>query len=226
MNCADVLTLSPLYLAGQLDTSRATEIQKHLERCPTCANSIAENAEFDARLRVALLADVPNTDSLNRHIRQKIARARWISPAAGIAAALLIAWLGYGVWSKVRVSRLYTDAAVDHRREVIDHQPRTWVTGRGAIDVLAQRQGLPPSMLARLALDGYRLERGKLCRLAGLVYLHLVYSKGSGEISLFLRLSGGDPVPKNLRSADEGQEHLASVKTDWLAAVVVTDQSS
>jgi anti-sigma factor RsiW len=226
MICGDIVTLSPLYLAGQLDPCRATEIRTHLERCATCAHFIATQVEFDARLREALLAEDPDTDALNRHIRQKIARARWIKPAAGIAAALLIAWLGYGAWSKVRVSRLYADAAVDHRREVVDHQPRMWITGREGIDSLVQRQGLPPSMLARLALDGYRLERGKLCRLAGLVYLHLVYSKGSSEVSVFLRLPGGDPVPKNLRSADEGQEHLASVKTDRLAAVVVTEQST
>ena len=52
-----------------------------------------------------------------------------------------------------------------------------------------------------------------------------MYSNGSGEVSVFLRHPAGDPVPKPVRSADRGAEHLASVKTDLVAAVVVTDQS-
>jgi anti-sigma factor RsiW len=225
MNCDDVVGLSPLYLAGQLDRSRALEIRKHLERCATCASLIADQAGFDARLREAVLAEDLDTDSVNRRIRQKISGSRRILAGAGIAAAVLVALLGYAVWSNARVSRLYADAAVDHRREVIDHQPRTWVTDRAAIAFLAQRQGLPASTPARVAFAGYRLERGKLCRLAGLVYLHLVYSNGSSEVSVFLRQPAGEPIPKPIRSADRGEEHLASVKTDSVAAVVVTDQS-
>lgn len=225
VNCHDVVALSPLYLAGQLDPSRAFEIRKHLERCATCASSIADQAGFDARLREAVLAENLDTDSVDRRIRQKIAGPRRTRAGVGIAAAVLIALLAYAGWSNARVSRLYTDAAVDHRREVIDHQPRTWVTDGAAIAVLAQRQGLPASTPERVAFAGYRLERGKLCRLAGLVYLHLVYSNGSGEVSVFLRHPRGEPVPKSVRSADRGEEHLASVKTDLVAAVVVTDQS-
>lgn len=184
-----------------------------------------DEAGFDARLREAVLAENLDTDSVNSRIREKIAGQRRVRAGIGIAAAVLIALLGYAVWSNVRVSRLYADAAIDHRREVIDHQPRTWVTDRAAIALLAQRQGLPASTPARVAFAGYRLERGKLCRLAGSIYLHLVYSNGSAEVSVFLRHPAGEPVPKAVRSADRGEEHLASVKTDLAAAVVVTDQS-
>jgi hypothetical protein len=184
-----------------------------------------DQAGFDARLREAVLAEEVDTDSVNRRIRQKIRGPRRIMAGAGIAAAVLIALLGYVVWSNARVSRLYADAAVDHRREVIDNQPRAWVTDPAAIAGLALRQGLPASTPAHIAMAGYRLERGKLCRLAGLVYLHLVYSNDSGEVSVFLGQPAGEPVPKPVRSADRGEEHLASVKTDLLAAVVVTDQS-
>ncbi len=226
MNCADVVTLSPLYLAGELDPSRAAEFQTHLETCPACARAIASQTELDARLREAVLAQDPDPASVNRRIRMRIAHPRWIIRAAGIAAALLLASLGYTVWSNGRVSQLYSDAALDHRREVIDHKQRTWATDRAAIDGLAQRHGLSASVLARLAFPGYRLDRGKLCRLAGRVYLHLVYSNGSSEFSVFLRQPSGEPVPNTLQSADRGEEHLASAKTDILAAVVVTDQST
>jgi len=226
VNCGDVVTLSALYLAGELDPSRAAEIRKHLETCAVCAHSFAKQAELDARLRDSLLAENQDTEALDRRIRQKIARPRMVRTAAGIAAMLLIALLGYQAWSNARVSRLYADAAVDHHREVVDRQPRSWVTGREAIDALVQRQLLPPSTLSRFASAGYRLERAKLCRLAGRIYLHLVYSNGGGEVSVFLRRPGGDPVPDTLRSTNRGEEYLASVKTDLVAAVVVTDQSS
>ena len=40
---------------------------------------------------------------------------------------------------------------------------------------------------APAAIAGYHMEHAKLCRLNGRIFLHVVYSDGSREFSLFLR---------------------------------------
>lgn len=86
-----------------------------------------------------------------------------------------------------------------------------------------------------LAPVGYRLEHGKLCRLDGRPFLHLVYTNGANEVSVFLR-PWDDPEPSQgtametvnnsvLYTVDIGPEHLSFFQTRQLTAVVVSDQS-
>jgi hypothetical protein len=252
MNCPDIVSLSPLYLSGELDAARAKEFQAHLVGCVSCCRELGLQAELDARLRNHIFAADVNSDNfaLDRRIRASLAtleterqvptihasaswRSRWLWAAASVAAALLIATLSYRILQSRQVAPICTDAALDHQHEVIDQQPRGWLSDRAAIDALAQRRGVPLAAVAALTDPEHRHERGKLCRLDGRVFLHLVFTDGTREFSVFLgpnyngRIQG--PVRESvngkwLYSADLGAEHLASFQTDRLTAVVVTDQ--
>ena len=77
--------------------------------------------------------------------------------------------------------------------------------------------------VAALAPPGFRLEHAKMCGIDGKPALHLVYTDGRQEVSMFLRaLSGSD---KTLRTISLGSEHLAGFRTDRLEAVVVSSKT-
>jgi hypothetical protein len=195
---------------------------------------------MDTQLRDAILAEPIDTTALDGHIRKQIAveenrrrihRGKWIA-AAGIAALLAIAVGGYWFFPNRGAAAMCADAARDHRAEVIEHQPRNWRTDAGAIGALAAPRGLSAAAAEALAPMGYRLERGKLCRLGGRVFLHLVYSNGVREFSLYLRdsLPSEDflGTPRRAMAGlnlDLGSEHLAQVPSVRFTALVVTDES-
>src|SRR5690349_4765987 len=95
---------------------------------------------------------------------------------------LTVAVGGYFFLPGRSVTVTCSEAVRDHRIEVIESSPRRWLDNPAALQALAAKQGLPVPKPA-----GYQLERGKLCRLQGRIFLHLVYSDGSHEASLYLR---------------------------------------
>lgn len=196
--------------------------------------------EMDARLRAAILAEPIDTAALDAGIlrriavqvnRRRIQRGKWIA-GAGIAAMLAIAAGGYWFLPNRGSAAMCADAARDHRVEVVEHQRRNWLTDAAAIDALAARRGLSASAAEAIAPAGYRLERGKLCRLGGRVFLHLVYSNGLHEFSFYLRDSApSEAFPGTSRAIaaglnlDLGAEHVAEVPSVRFTALVVTDES-
>ncbi len=224
MNCQESTELSPLYLSGELDPARAAAFAAHLDGCADCARDL----DLDTRLRQAVLAEPVNTAASDLHIRRAIgrqARLRRISILAGIAAMLVIGIVVYR--AATRVAPLYAAAAQDHRREVIDHERRNWVSEPAQVSALASRLGI--SETAPASIDGYRLEHAKLCRLNGRVFLHAVYSDGSREFSLFLRQPDSSRQPDShaspLRITRSGSEQIAAFETAHVTAMIVTDRS-
>ena len=236
MNCSDTAALSPLYLSGELDAPRSSAFQAHLDSCRSCAREIARQKELDSRLRESVAAIDRGIDAtqLDRKIMMGIAAEAgprapapwWI--AAGVTAALIAASLGYRAWHVPRALPMCDDAARDHRHEVIDRQPRTWLSDSSRIEALAESRGVPASAITSLASSlaqaGYRVEHGKLCRLDGRVFLHLVYTDGPREFSVYLRQKDGTPA-RGLDTVDVGAEHVASFETGQLTAMVVTNES-
>jgi hypothetical protein len=137
---------------------------------------------------------------------------------------VLLAAVGYRVFAAT--PQVCADAALDHRLEVTGQQYRPWLFDRAAIESLAERQGVPAPVVAALGNAGYRLERGKVCRLAGQAFLHLVYSDGSREFSVFLRRrEAGRMWDRTLDGAAVDQQYVTSLRTDRLTGIVVTGQS-
>jgi hypothetical protein len=202
-------------------------------------------ARLDARFREALLAKDVDVSRVNRRIRELIAAessgsaapplrprpSRWMAAAMGIAAAFLLLAAGY-LLVPGHVARVYADAATDHQLEVVQQRPRPWITDPAAIAALAEKQGISDSLPPELAL-GYHLARAKVCRLDGRLFLHLVYSDGTREFSLFLKRRDGQQLTgairgfangRFLRVSNTGSEHMASFETSHLMAMVATDQ--
>ena len=162
-------------------------------------------------------------------------RRRWVMAAIGAAAALLIVAAGYRGLLGPRVAPVYAAAALDHRLEVVQKTPRPWKVDLSEVAALAEKQGIPVSAPVALSSGPYRLERAKLCFLDGRIFLHLVYSDGTQEFSVYLRQRGAESLPGRARETDNGRvlrtsnpgaEHVASFQTDGLTVMVVTDQSS
>jgi anti-sigma factor RsiW len=219
MNCADIEELAPLYLSGELEESQRTLFRAHLAQCRICASETDRQMALDARLRHAVSTELPDASVVARSVRGRIRAERTWRLAAVAAAVLLAAFLGYRVLRPV--SRLYIDAALDHRLEVMEHQPRRWRSDPAEIQKLAGRFELPN--VGALAPAGYRLEHAKMCGIDGKPALHLVYTNGREELSFYIRArTGGD---KALQAVTVGSEHLASFQTDRLEAIVATGGS-
>lgn len=248
MNCRDIMRLAPLYITSELEGELAADCDRHLRTCPSCIEEVERQARLDARLREVILAQETDVAEVNRRVRDLIAaeakghrlpplrprRRRWAALAMGLAAALA---LGVASYESLRthVPRIYADAATDHRLEVNQLQPRPWLTDPRQIVALAEQQGITPAAVQAVASGGYRLVRGKLCFLDHRIFLHLVWTDGSSEFSLYLRqrdpqlLSG--PVReiangKRLCTSDIEHYHVAALETSALVAVVVTGPSS
>jgi anti-sigma factor RsiW len=221
MNCADIEEFAPLYLSGELEEGRRAQFVAHLAQCRGCAVEMEQQARWDAQLRQAS-TELPDAAAVERSVRVSILRLRAWRFAAVAAVVVLAAILGYRVLRPEPVSRLYADAALDHRLEVMEHQPRRWRSDPAEIEKLAARYKLPD--VAALAPAGYRLEHAKMCGIDGKPALHLVYTNGSREFSVYVRgRTAGDGA---LRAVKVGTEHLAAFQTDRVEAVIATDGSS
>lgn len=131
--------------------------------------------DLDDLIRNAAMAEPVRVESVERHIRRRL-RTRHrpaLVATAGIAAALVVAfWL-------TRVPREFRDAARDHSVEVVQHRPRHWKTN--AVDLAAIQNE------HRIAVPaGYRLKEAKTCGIAGKPVLHMVYSDGAREVSVYI----------------------------------------
>jgi anti-sigma factor RsiW len=259
MNCNEIHELAPLYVCGELDAARAAEFDAHLKSCSSCLQEIEEQARIDARLRRVLLAEDVDVSRVNRRVRELLAAEpivtasstfaspapelkvvpkpmpgrRWVSAAAGIAAALVLTAAGY-LMLPGKFSGVYADAAEDHQGEVIDHSPRRWFTDPAQIAAVEKYFGLSIEIPQELA-GGYHLEHAKVCQLDGKLYVHAVYTDGTREFSLYLRPRDGQRLTGSiggvangrlLHASTSGAEHLASFKTDTLLAIVATNQDS
>jgi anti-sigma factor RsiW len=228
MNCSDISALTALHLAGELDSARKEAFAAHLRTCPACRRELEQETALDELLRTSILAEPVDSFSVNQRVRASISAGRRTSrrrrlTAAGIAAVLLLAALGYRVTVSYRTKPIYAAAARDHRMEIVDGQPRKWFRDDASIQGLAGRVGVPGSVVAAFVPAGYRLAQGKLCFLNGRVFLHLVYKDESGNFSLFLRRSD-DSAPAGIRTNTFAAEHVAGFKQGALSALIVTEQ--
>jgi anti-sigma factor RsiW len=192
MNCRDIEEFAPLYLSGELEEGQRALVGAHLAHCRSCAAEMDRQVALDARLRDAADSSrLPDATAVKAVAKRRIGavRARRFAVAAAAAMVVFAAVLGYRALRPESLARLYADAALDHRLEVMEHQPRRWRSDPAEIEKLAARYEL--SNVAALAPAGYRLEHAKMCGIDGRPALHLVYTNGSQEISLFVRSQTG-----------------------------------
>jgi hypothetical protein len=152
--------------------------------------------ELDARLREAVHAEAIDTTSLEKVIRAQIGwpDAGWYVAAATVAALVLLSFFAQ------RIPAAFRDAARDHRLEVVEHRPRRWQP--------AAWEGEPP------VPTHYRFEHAKICNIEDHAVMHLVYTDGSHEVSVYIgTLASGD--------FDVGGQHVTSFRTARMSGLVV-----
>jgi hypothetical protein len=186
--------------------------------------------ELDQRVRAAVLSEQIDTARLERSIRERVQKQRvprWAYVAAASIALTITGGLAYRAFSSLQTPPICVAAAQDHQREIVNGEPRPWLSDISAVQSLAEKQGVPGSAITALGGTGYRLERARLCSLKKQIFLHLVYSKDGGEFSVYLRPRGPEsPFDGSVRQASVDSEELAYFQTDRLTAVFVAEQSS
>jgi hypothetical protein len=176
--------------------------------------------ELDRRVQASVLAEDIDTSRVEAAVRNRI-RQRHV-PGWAVAAAAVIAMVGASVLSyrtfvKEQTPPTCVAAAQDHQREIVQGEPRPWLSDVSAIQSLAQKQGVPPSAISAIATTGYRLERARLCFLKKQIFLHLVYTKDNAEFSVYLR-----PPSGLFEDSVRGEAALAYFETNRVTAVFVS----
>jgi anti-sigma factor RsiW len=224
MTCKETLAVSSLYLSGELDAEQAAEFRAHLGACPACAGELERLTELDARIRDAVLGEPVDSAGVETRVRQAITprRSWWIGVAAAIVGAAVLSVYTYRAAQPP--PRECTAAATDHHREVVDARPRNWLSDPAAVEALAARQGIDGAAVSQIMSAGLRLEHGKICRLDGNLFLHLVFWRDGQQVSIFLRK--GAEGPSDTRTVHSGAEDVAYFETSRVKALVVADAPS
>jgi len=227
MNCPSYERVTDAYLSGEIESS---EWQSHLESCPNCTAKLRSESDFDLIIRHAVNEERLQTRQLEAHVRAAIRKSRtpWHFPLShgpmlvklryGIAATvvlgtLVLATFGY---AKGRMDRTAAcvDAADDHQEEVISKAPRKWKSNLKDVESLSKRMVGDPTIPERIAPAGYHLIGARVCILHNKNYMHLDYSDGNNEISLFVRhLDSGNGLTRVLAWFASDGEMVERVET-------------
>jgi hypothetical protein len=183
--------------------------------------------ELDQRVRASILAEPVDTSRVELAIRSQIRTRRRVPRWALIAAAGVVLAIGSGLTYRALFRPppppLCIAAGQDHEREIVNREPRRWLTELSAIQALAEKQGVPGSAVVALGTTGYSLERARLCFLKKQIFLHLVYAKDGRQYSVYLRPgSEGGSFSNSVRSSG----NLAYFQVDHLTAVFVAQSGA
>src|SRR3984885_10003990 len=110
--------------------------------------------ELDRRLRESILSEEIDASRLELALRNRLQTNRRTVPGWAVAAAALIAMVAASALS-YRTFRaeqapppLCVAAAQDHRTEIVNGEPRKWLTDLPDIQSLAEKQGVSLSAIA------------------------------------------------------------------------------
>lgn len=155
-------------------------VSAHLSECKTCEGFAAGMHEFDARLRAAMLVDVPadlmagvERDTL----RPRRRTMRWFAVAASV---FLVVGLAAGVWLGARSGNLH-DAVIAH----IYHEPELLVATAEVADAY-QMQAVLKRGNVSLKADIGEVTHSSLCLFRGHLVAHVVVRGEQGPVTVLL----------------------------------------
>lgn len=197
MTCNEIDQNSTFYFSHELDAQQSADFLAHLESCTSCAAKVRQQQELDHLLRSTVLSQEMDTRALEFRIRRELTTApqrRIVFPRrlALIAAGLLLfATLGLLSRDWLRTTReasaICADAIVDHRVEVTENAPRKWTADLEKIATVSQKIFGAQINPEQFAPSGYHFQRARICSLVDKRYVHIVFSNGNQEISMFVR---------------------------------------
>lgn len=200
MNCPNYELVTDAYLSGEIENP---EWQSHLECCPNCTARLESESDFDLIIKHAVNEERLQTRQLEAHVRAAIHHSNpfwripiwrvplWQTVRYGAAAVvvfgtLALATFGYAK-GRMDLTATCADAADDHQQEIVEKAPLQWRSNPGDVEALSKRFVGDPSVPQRVTPAGYHLVGARICILHDKEYMHLDYSDGSNEISLFVR---------------------------------------
>jgi anti-sigma factor RsiW len=193
MNCSDVKYLTSLHLSGELDSAFMAQFERHVNECPACQEQIKEQENLNKRIRAALLSESVDITSLRMRVLTEVKGKRTVSVintarhpiriALTLAAGLLIV---LAVGAATRDNARYEQASLDNVDEVVRAGHREWRTQASSIGQLVSQCMKTPPQLEQLSIPGYQLLRGRECGISRSRYIHLVYSNGAEQISMYV----------------------------------------
>ena len=198
MNCREIDQNSTFYFSHELNPEQSAEFLAHLETCTSCAGKVRQQQELDHLLRSTILNQQMDTRALEFRIRRQLTSPpkrtpvifsrHWALVAAGLFLAAVVGLLS-GSWLRDtrKASAICADAIVDHRVEVVENAPRKWTADLARIASVSQKIIGIEINPEQLAPSGYHFERARICSLQDKRYVHLVFSNGNQQMSMFVR---------------------------------------
>ena len=196
MRCSEVEQKAAMYFSHELESGESTDFLTHLKLCASCAEAVEKQGELDNLVRSSILDQRLETRSLEMRILEGIEKApaieRWIWLRRNIRVVALAAGVLFvlGLLSLLPIQRvnlaLYADAAVDHRVEVVNKAVIRWTSNPEDLSRMSMRVAGEVVRPQALSPDAYHFSRARVCSLQGKRYLHLVYTDGIHELSLFV----------------------------------------
>jgi hypothetical protein len=243
MTCLELRDLAPLYWSCELDSDRRLALERHLETCGECAEEMKLQRWNDEQLRRAVLQAPVDASLVVRNVQRELAGSAvhierrtfgrfWLALPA--LAALALAILFFVMRRQSAPALLYSDAADDHYDEVVQRLPRQWISGTLSMAPILREYGVDPALADRLAPAGYRIEKIRICELADHDYVHMVFSNGPHEISIFVRRAIGERIPGPIErtvgntavhEGSSGHYQVAAFHAARYEVVVTTDES-
>lgn len=208
MNCPDLLR-TQAYLDGELEGAAAVDAERHIEHCSACQAFSADAADLSdalrrgvarhrapARLRAridTMLTAETTRRSFAWHLRR---RSFWLGAASGSALAALAAVVAVLAILPPSADTLTQSVVAAHSRALMrgrtieiassnHHRVKPWFAGRVALS--------PP--VADFTTEGFKLEGGRIDRIAGSRAAVVVYRHGDHEIDLFVWPDKGSSLP-------------------------------
>jgi anti-sigma factor RsiW len=208
MNCEEAKGLIQLYLDDELDARNTLAAQQHLELCEDCSREFNALLAQDRSLRQAAQAETIDSGNLRADILKAIGRQ---APAAQTTTKIsrLTHWLKISAWPRAAavfvlaigaalvVLRLAQTPQVNESvcaAVIADHTAHDSAGNMmGAMIINPEELGHFIRTFARLnatpdlSAFGYGAPRGRICKLDGIEFLHLIYYHQAQEpLSLFI----------------------------------------
>ncbi len=207
MNCEEAKGLIQLYLDDELDARNTLAVQQHLELCDDCSREFNVLLDQDRSLRQAALAETVDSSNLRADILKAIGQQ---APAAQTTTKIsrLTHRLKISAWPRAAVFVLAIGAALVVLRllqtpQINESVCAAVIADHTAHDSAGNMMGamiINPEELERfvrtfarlnatpdLSAFGYGNPRGRICKLDGIEFLHLIYYHPAQEpLSLFI----------------------------------------
>jgi anti-sigma factor RsiW len=213
MRCHEFDELASPYLSDELEVSRRREVDAHLAGCAACASLLERQLRADELLRSSLAAVPVAAPAVQSRVRARMQAAPWWHrflevPGPRVALASVALLIGIALLLRggpePEALELFQSAAADHVEDVVERIEKPgWTASSREAEELALRMVGDTRPLGALTNAGYLLARARLCALEGKAqpWLHLIYTRGGREISLFVRsrmVSAGSPGQRAL----------------------------